>query len=157
MDSCRVFALCCAGPVGFKSENGKESSDEAFLQLLTQSASGRAKGKKAASPTFSALTRLQLEERDVAKVGEDRWQHIFSLGASSESHSAALFWAGCIVAMAQTMLGAARCLLPCITNQLDAGSGVDMDWSCICSADDKERHRAPGLPSQQLCSRDCGS
>ena len=67
--SARVYILCCAGPVDFKSENGKESSDEAFLQLLTQSASGRAKSKKAASPTFSALTRLQLEERDVAKVG----------------------------------------------------------------------------------------
>ena len=92
MDSRRVYILRCAGPVDFKSENGKQSSDEAFLQLLTQSASGRAKSKKAASPTFSALTRLQLEERDVAKVREESGQHIFSLGASSELHSADSSW-----------------------------------------------------------------
>ena len=119
-DSCRVYALCCAGLVDFKSENGKNSSDEAFLQLLTQSAPGRAKSKKAASPTFSALTRLQLEERDVAKVGDERWQHIFGIGASSELHRAALFWkvtAGCMMAVVRASLGAARCLLPCMATK----------------------------------------
>ena len=96
----------------------------------------------------------------MAKVGKEIWQHIVRLGASSELHSAALFWgaaAGCTTAMVLARLGAACCLLPCMTTQLGSGSEADLSRRCTCSADDEERHCAPGLPSQQLRSRDCGS
>lgn len=61
--------------MAFESLNGRASSDQAFIRLLSakgtgtgRSPKGRSQAKAGAPPGYARLSKLALHEHDVAKV-----------------------------------------------------------------------------------------
>ena len=58
-----------AGATDFSSLNGRPDSDAAFLDLLKSQTGASLTGPTQKHPTHAQLTKVQLQENDVAKVG----------------------------------------------------------------------------------------
>lgn len=66
------LSVCCAGDTDFSSLNGRPGSDAAFLDLLKAqtgpSLVTKATARGGQHPTHAQLSKLELQEHDVAKV-----------------------------------------------------------------------------------------
>ena len=57
-----------AGATDFSSVNGRPDSDAAFLDMLKAQTGPSLTGPSHKHPTYAQLTKVQLQENDVAKV-----------------------------------------------------------------------------------------